>query len=119
MLEPQSNSVPSQNKQDQIKAIVNEIDAQLKRAATLFKEGNIAAAKDIYVKQCETMIELIKITADDKSFKEALTVQLKSVIQKVLIDIFIQYGIYRQNNARNQLKKMVQDQIETEEWIQY
>ena len=47
---------------------MSEIDAQIKRAAQLQKEGWIEKAKDIYVAQADVVMSLIKETTDDPNF---------------------------------------------------
>ena len=63
--------------------MTTEIDANLKKAAQLQRDGELLLAKELYVAQAEGIMKLIKETSDDKKFNAALKTQLKQVLQKV------------------------------------
>lgn len=71
------------SKQERIASIVSEIDAEIKRAAQLQKEGWIEKAKDIYVAQADVVMSLIKETTDDPNFQQSLKTQCRAMINKV------------------------------------
>jgi hypothetical protein len=44
------------------------VDASLKKAAQLQRDGELLLAKELYVAQAETIMTMIKETADDQKF---------------------------------------------------
>ncbi len=76
--------------------MTTEIDANLKKAAQLQRDGELLLAKELYVAQAEGIMKLIKETSDDKKFNAALKTQLKQVLQKVshrFVLIFCYYAL--------------------------
>ena len=49
------------------------------------REGSFEQAKTIYIEQADIIMQLIKVTNDDKDFQKALKEQLKQVLIKVRI----------------------------------
>ena len=63
--------------------LTSEVDANLKKAAQLQRDGELLLAKELYVAQAEQVMLMIRETKDDKKFQEALKIQLKQILQKV------------------------------------
>jgi hypothetical protein len=63
--------------------LTSEVDANLKKAAQLQRDGELVLAKELYVAQAEQVMLMIRETKDDKKFQEALKIQLKQILQKV------------------------------------
>ena len=70
-------------KQTRIAVLTSEVDANLKKAAQLQRDGELVLAKELYVAQAEQVMLMIRETKDDKKFQEALKIQLKQILQKV------------------------------------
>ena len=71
------------SKQTRIAVLTSEVDANLKKAAQLQRDGELVLAKELYVAQAEQVMLMIRETKDDKKFQEALKIQLKQILQKV------------------------------------
>jgi len=63
--------------------LTSEVDANLKKAAQLQRDGELVLAKELYVAQAEQVMLMIRETKDDKKFQDALKIQLKQILQKV------------------------------------
>jgi hypothetical protein len=63
--------------------LTSEVDANLKKAAQLQRDGELILAKELYVVQAEQVMLMIRETKDDKKFQDALKIQLKQILQKV------------------------------------
>ena len=61
----------------------SEVDANLKKAAQLQRDGELVLAKELYVAQAEQVMLMIRETKDDKKFQDALKIQLKQILVKV------------------------------------
>ena len=60
--------------------LTSEVDANLKKAAQLQRDGELVLAKELYVAQAEQVMLMIRETKDDKKFQDALKIQLKQIL---------------------------------------
>ena len=60
--------------------LTSEVDANLKKAAQLQRDGELVLAKELYVAQAEQVMVMIRETKDDKKFQDALKIQLKQIL---------------------------------------
>ena len=60
--------------------LTSEVDANLKKAAQLQRDGELLLAKELYVAQAEQVMLMIRETKDDKKFQDALKIQLKQIL---------------------------------------
>lgn len=68
------------SKQTRIAVLTSEVDANLKKAAQLQRDGELVLAKELYVAQAEQVMVMIRETKDDKKFQDALKIQLKQIL---------------------------------------
>ena len=68
------------SKQTRIAVLTSEVDANLKKAAQLQRDGELVLAKELYVAQAEQVMLMIRETKDDKKFQDALKIQLKQIL---------------------------------------